>query len=99
VGCLKALPQIFAQLLQRQLNGFKDPSYPPRHLPFLPVGNGSVLDLGKLADQNEKAEQEKEAGAAQFQARSNRLQAVIERLSDLESQTRQALEFAKTEMD
>jgi len=55
--------------------------------------------LNGLREQIQSLEQEKETGTAQFQARSNRLQAVIERLADLEAQTRQALEFANTEME
>jgi DNA repair exonuclease SbcCD ATPase subunit len=55
--------------------------------------------LNGLQEQIQSLEQEMEAGVAQFQTRTSRLQAVIERLSDLEAQTRQALEFAKTEME
>jgi len=55
--------------------------------------------LNALREQIQTLEQEKETGAVQFQARSERLEAVIARLGDLETQTRQALEFAKTEME
>jgi len=54
--------------------------------------------LNAQREQIQLLEQEKHETAGQLESRSVRLQAVIERLQDLEGQTRQALEFAKTEM-
>jgi CheY-like chemotaxis protein len=55
--------------------------------------------LNGQREQIELLEQEKETTAVQLQGRSNRLQAVVQSLADLEDRTRQALEFAKTEMN
>jgi len=49
-------------------------------------------------EQIQLLEQEKENAAGQLQARSDRLQSVIARLVELEGQTHQVLELAKTEM-
>ena len=55
--------------------------------------------LNAQREQIQLLEQEKHEADGQLESRSGRLLAVIERLQDLEGQTRQALEFAKTEMN
>jgi CheY-like chemotaxis protein len=55
--------------------------------------------LSGQREQIQLLEQEKDTAAGQLQARSERLLAVTGKLADLEDQTRQALEFAKTEMN
>jgi hypothetical protein len=60
------------------------------------LGNMNAA-MNSLREQIQGLEQEKEESAALHESRSRRLQAVIERLQDLEGQAQRVLEFAKSE--